>query len=86
MEIGSLHGKEAKPRWKAFAEELIGYLEPKEPELAEKLRKWVEKEDPGTLLAVAHARIAYKLSGGDMRAAAHALKTVLRVQGKGETG
>ena len=74
--------EEAKPRWKAFAEELIGYLEPKEPELAERLRKWVEEEDPGILLAVAHARIAYKLSGGSMDAAAHALKTLLWVEGK----
>lgn len=76
--------KRGAPRWRAFAEELVGYLKPKEPELAEKLERWVEEGDPATLLAVAHARLAWKLTGGDMEAAAHALKTVLRVEGKGD--
>jgi hypothetical protein len=72
-----------KPRWRVFAEELIRHLEREDPELAGKLKRWVELEEPGILLALAHARLARKLTGGDMKAAAHALKTVLRVEGKG---
>ena len=75
--------EDGKPGWKVFAEELVEYLKPSDPVLAEKLERWVEVEDPGILLALAHARLAWKLSGGDMKAAAHALKSILRVEGKG---